>query len=1108
MSAGATVEIFVPCRVFRVKTRMGPVEALSPIAELLIRAVHEGIVEFHKLSALFSLGDRVMLDLVFDLWRDGHLVIDTFRGLVALTAPTARLAASHRLDLAQPSGIREESREVMQERLTGMVLSTRHSAFLGDAGQDCRMDVVDFDDGVSQVRDDDLVAAVRDDLRRTDDRRVAEGDKVLSARLTRASLREAGKTMWLPLLVRVERDAELDEVQVDVLPSRPLSLTTRREMGRRLASFCERRPKSPFVQRLLSSAATRPVGAAAPEQAARELLGLAQACAAVAPDQRGEHHGRLDELADVVAGDVADRRGANADRAVIVTDEHDALLCDMLARAERQVVIVSPWIREAPVRSLYAALEGALERGVQVFLLWGIKRVAGDIDDRDKGDARLEDTVIRLLLSLHRTYPANFHFSKRSTATHAKLAVQDDRRALVTSYNLLSRPARSSAEELGVLLTATPRPQRCGVIERLLRWARDEYPEYAASRQIYVQAEDFTDDDDALRRSDAEELVWARPALPGDGTNLADDGELLASAVRVWQAGWVGLARRLGAALDGGQRQAVGLVTDGEHRLALRDALGTPCRRLVIASHRIGNEVIDKGFLDALDARLAEGTRVALLFTETTGVGRDAVVPLTELAARHPLGALRIVNEESHAKLVIVDNHVTVSSFNFLAFQGFYESLDGRGRRRQRTELGLALVDSQLADAVVARLNERFPALDIPREAAEVSRPGAGPARDDLVAISELAEAVAGVAADGDTGDAAAVIARSDRPAALLTEAERLDAPMALRRAMIARALQGSALSQNDRVHWTMRLVQDRIAEGDLVAAALLRAPHRDLPGLPERAIMLLAAGMDVAAIPATIDAAAALPAEHPDWQSLAVLGADRLAVHGDPEAEALVVASLDALQPGWCAAVTGIAEFWDRFHRALPLQKLSSVEAAREAAVGLDDAWRRLDAALANAERRVEGGAFLRADWAQAIHALVHSADEPIGRLRQASDRRSVAAVKAWVVSERRLDPSAHVDEAARRLGFHERLHRGARSTYLKDLREALRAAKDIARQDTIEAEHEDPAIMEEAVAVVESLAAGADGLRDEAALAEPAVAVVLELVLPRWLAFREGRA
>ena len=1104
----STIEIHVPCRVFNVKTRTGPVEALSPIAELVIRAVHEGVVEFHQLVALLSLGERVMLDLVFDLWRDGHLVIDTFRGLVALTAPTARLAAAGRLDLAQPSGIREENREVMQERLTGMVLSTRHSGSLGDAGAECRVNVIDFDEGITNVRDDDLVAAMRDDLRRTDDRRLAEGDKILSARLTRGSLREASRTLWLPLLVRVGHDAELEELEVDVLPCGPLSLATRREMARRLASLCEHQPKSPFTQRLLNGATERHAGAAAPEQAARELLAVAEECVAVAPEDRVEHQSRLDALADTVAADVADRRGANAERVIVTTGEHDALLKDMLATAERQIVIASPWIRDQALRNIYPDLKEALSRGVQVFLLWGIKRVAGDADDGGKGDARLQDPVIRVLLSLRRAYPSNLYFSKRSAATHAKLAIQDDRRALVTSYNLLSRPEGAPDEEVGILLTAAPRPQRCRVIERLLRWSRDEYPENAASQQIYVRAEEFSEDHGALRRSDAEELEWTRPALPEAAEDGAADDALLASAVRVWQAGWVGLARRLAAALDGGASRAVGLVTDAEHRLALRDALDTPCRRLVVTSHRIGNEVIDKGFLDRLDARLADGTSVALLYGATTGVGPDAVEPLIALAAKHPPGALRVVADDSHAKVLVVDERVMVSSFNFLAFQGFYESLDDRGRRRQRTELGLSLVDPQVADAVVARLNERFPALDIPREAPTIALPSAVPTRDDLAAISELADTVALMAAGGDVSDAAAVVARSDRPGALLAQAERLEAPGQLRRAMVARALQGSALTAVERAHWTTRLVHDRIAEGDLIGAALLRSPHRDLPGLPERAIMLLAAAMDVVAIPATIEEAAALPEDHPDWQSLAVLGADRLAVHGDPEAELLVVASLDALPPAWLAAVDRISAFWDRFHRALPLSKLSSVDAAREAVGELVSAWERLDAALTRAEGRVHGGAFLRADWAQAIHARVHRADEPIGRLRQACEEQSISTVQAWVLAERRLDPGHLVDDTARRLGLQERLHRGARSTYLKDLRDAQRAAKDIARHDAVEAEHEDPTLMDEAADVVATIVASAEGLREEAALAEPAVAVVLELVLARWLAFGGAKA
>src|SRR5690606_39167562 len=79
--------------------------------------------------------------------------------------------------------------------------------------------------------------------------------------------------------------------------------------------------------------------------------------------------------------------------------------------------------------------------------------------------------------------------SERSSRTHAKLVVQDDRRALVTSLNLL-RPSSRETLEVGAILTSKD-DGPCPPVETLLEWAREAYPEYHIGQGIYVDHEEF-----------------------------------------------------------------------------------------------------------------------------------------------------------------------------------------------------------------------------------------------------------------------------------------------------------------------------------------------------------------------------------------------------------------------------------------------------------------------------------------------------------------------------------------------------------------------------------------------------------------------------------------
>ena len=126
--------------------------------------------------------------------------------------------------------------------------------------------------------------------------------------------------------------------------------------------------------------------------------------------------------------------------------EHNPLMMKAIYSASESILIVSPWIRREVVNSDFiVAVQGALDRGVQVRVGYGISRddSASDIDlqvrrDFDRLSAKYENFVV-----------------KRLGDTHAKILVKDREFFVVTSFNWLSfrgDPSKQFREEWGTFV--------------------------------------------------------------------------------------------------------------------------------------------------------------------------------------------------------------------------------------------------------------------------------------------------------------------------------------------------------------------------------------------------------------------------------------------------------------------------------------------------------------------------------------------------------------------------------------------------------------------------------------------------------------------------------
>ncbi len=111
--------------------------------------------------------------------------------------------------------------------------------------------------------------------------------------------------------------------------------------------------------------------------------------------------------------------------------EHAPLLEEALDTASKRLLIMSPWVNERVVTSLFLGkLESLLKRNVNVVIAWGFGT------DRPSEANKSSKRPLEALFKLSEKYPKNFQFIKLNES-HAKILIYDDV-YIATSFNWLS----------------------------------------------------------------------------------------------------------------------------------------------------------------------------------------------------------------------------------------------------------------------------------------------------------------------------------------------------------------------------------------------------------------------------------------------------------------------------------------------------------------------------------------------------------------------------------------------------------------------------------------------------------------------------------------------
>jgi phosphatidylserine/phosphatidylglycerophosphate/cardiolipin synthase-like enzyme len=91
-----------------------------------------------------------------------------------------------------------------------------------------------------------------------------------------------------------------------------------------------------------------------------------------------------------------------------------------------------------------------------------------------------------------------------------------------------------------------------------------------------------------------------------------------------------------------------------------------------------------------LEAR-QRGVDIAIRFAEREPAGPEGDARWAKLAA----AGVRMIEADTHAKVLVCDGWAVVTSFNFLSFEG-----------RHRREFGVQVVDTELAERIASRFAE------------------------------------------------------------------------------------------------------------------------------------------------------------------------------------------------------------------------------------------------------------------------------------------------------------------------------------------------------------------------------------------------------------------
>jgi phosphatidylserine/phosphatidylglycerophosphate/cardiolipin synthase-like enzyme len=944
--------ILVPYETFTVNVRFAPSDTLTPLEQLVIRAVHAGAHGIAELDTIFGIGKRPMLRLILDLLNHAFITVNFKAGEIRLTPQIVKAVENNELEKLGGLERVNETVTLMRDRVAGTISRLRPRQQI-QGGQR----IPNVLEAATAPDPAQVLQAVRGRLSQRTSR---SGRPMHPIEVAMNLEREPddGAQRYLALEVRPEYDAAADYLRINIEQPADLPWEARNRLEQKLTELANV-DQPEIVFKNLRDKALKPEDNS-PQAQLDRLQSIVEELETAIPGTYADWQQRLERAAVEVDGMLGLQSAGILEGTVIVGDaQHVAAIKQMLASAAEQVVIACPFVRYDAMELYRADVAAALQNGKKVFFLFGI----GDTFELDVG-------VSAWMSRLKERHPHHLFFSRSSARCHAKFVVADAADALLTSYNFLDRQP-AAVLEVGVRITARATEGEgaqhrgvCRMATDILKIAREIYPEYADAQRLIDSVALFGGAGAALPA--AAEM----PALPESGER--ESAELQEHRTVLWKLEWRRHMVRLRERAET-LPTTYSHVRDVAHRKLLFDAIRSAQHRLCIVSDQLSSGVLNLNFREEMVQCVNRGTEVLLVYRRPQAGAQEILRSLAAVCGdrlRHIAANGSERAGESHAKLLICDDWAVVTSFNFLSFPGEYE---GAEKHRVRTELGVLIRGSGAVRDLCAMIGNAIPPLAEFLE--ELARPLAASRIVDMTAhrdegrprrldelFAQLAKLRSERPANQESGrrDVGGIIgnwfATAPDPRIAVAELQDLaavDAPF-LDQAIAACLAVRRDLDDEQRRTWTTRLIAEIWWKcGDPYAVASLLESEQtanDDPAVPPKAVAVLAANCHVGcATTADFEDTALDCDDGPGATAVASLAIPAVLYDEKPPTEILgyVKSSLSPALQEWASQALAFRTGYPRGLSGIDIASLHSREALAE---GAEEARQELSRLLQSA--------------------------------------------------------------------------------------------------------------------------------------------------------------
>ncbi len=117
-----SIEVLLDAESFGVQVTLGPEQSLSELERLVLEAVARGIDTLPEIAALFALPERLVLDLVTQLWSRQHVLVDLVRRRITVAPEVLAALREGRTDELEPARVEVVTWGLVMEPVSGLVI--------------------------------------------------------------------------------------------------------------------------------------------------------------------------------------------------------------------------------------------------------------------------------------------------------------------------------------------------------------------------------------------------------------------------------------------------------------------------------------------------------------------------------------------------------------------------------------------------------------------------------------------------------------------------------------------------------------------------------------------------------------------------------------------------------------------------------------------------------------------------------------------------------------------------------------------------------------------------------------------------------------------------